>query len=100
MKRKLLGSSFTRTFLRQFFFSALLPLIGLSAALSIYYSRTAFDFNATLYSSMLDTAAGAMADSFNELEQISFTPYLYKEASLTVSYMHNGFCRAGAETPE
>ncbi len=100
MKRKLLGSSFTRTFLRQFFFSALLPLIGLSAALSIYYSRTAFDFNATLYSSMLDTAAGAMADSFNELEQISFTPYLYKEASLTVSYMHNGFCRASAETPE
>ena len=100
MKRKLLGSSFTRTFLRQFFFSALLPLIGLSAALSIYYSRSAFDFNATLYSSMLDTAAGAMADSFNELEQISFTPYLYKEASLTVSYMHNGFCRAGAETPK
>lgn len=98
MKKK--GFSYSRMMFRQFFFSALLPLVGLSLVLSSYYCQRVFDFNSSLYSSMLDTATSAMSDSFNELSQISFTPYLYKEVSTTINYMYNGFCRQEADVPE
>lgn len=94
------GFSYSRMMFRQFFFSALLPLVGLSLVLSSYYCQRVFDFNSSLYSSMLDTATSAMSDSFNELSQISFTPYLYKEVSTTINYMYNGFCRQEADVPE
>ena len=100
MKQRVFDLSFRRTYLRQFFFSALLPLIGLSLILSTYYSSKAFDFNASLYDSMLDTAANAMSASFSELEQISFTPYLYTEAAATVNFMHNGYCRPDKPAPD
>ena len=100
MKKWILSFNFRNTYLRQFFLSAMLPLIGLSLILSAYYSRKAFDFNASLYDSMLDTAANAMSASFSELESISFTPYLYTEVANMVNFMHNGYCRPDVSAPE
>ena len=100
MKKWILSLNFRNTYLRQFYLSALLPLIGLSLILSAYYSRKAFDFNASLYDSMLDTAANAMSASFSELEQISFSPYLYTEVANMVNFMHNGYCRPDVSAPE
>lgn len=100
MKKWIMNFNFRNTYLRQFFFSALLPLIGLSLILSAYYSRKAFDFNTSLYDSMLDTAANAMSSSFSELEQISFSPYLYTEVSTMVNFMHNGYCRPDKTAPD
>lgn len=100
MKRKAIDLSFQNTFLRQFIFSALIPLIALSIALSAYYSSSASQYSSSLYSSMLETTANAMAHSFNELSDISFTPYLYKAAESTVTYMHKGLYRKDALAPD
>lgn len=100
MKKWILRFNFRNTYLRQYYLSSLLPLIGLSLILSAYYSQRAFDFNATLYDSMLDTAANAMSASFSELEQISFSPYLYTEVANMVSFMHNGYCRPDVTAPD
>ena len=100
MKKRILSFNFRNTYLRQYYLSALLPLIGLSLILSAYYSRKAFDFNDSLYDSMLDTAANAMSASLSELEQISFSPYLYTEVANMVSLMHNGYCRPDVTAPD
>ena len=100
MKRKAIDLSFQNTFLRQFIFSALIPLIALSIALSAYYSSSASQYSSSLYSSMLETTANAMAHSFNELTDISFTPYLYKAAESTVTYMHKGLYHKDAMAPD
>ncbi|MEQ2443071.1 histidine kinase [Pseudoflavonifractor sp. CLA-AP-H29] len=95
-----MGYSFRNISLRHFIISSMLPILALFCALSFYYNWKALEFNKDVYAGALDAGASALNMSFAELEQISFTPYLYTDISRMMTYMKNGYLEAGVEPPD
>lgn len=86
--------------LRHFLVSTVIPILVLFLALSWYDTRQTFFFTQEVYSGTLETSAGTLTSSFAELEQISFTPYLYKDISQAMLYMYDGFFSPGSDAPD
>ena len=89
--------NFRHTYLRCFLISAVVPILAIFVILSLYYDREAVSFSREVLAGAMDAGKNALETSFAEIEQISFTPYLYKEVSQTMTYMKNGFLRPGVE---
>ena len=96
-KRSLLG--FRHVHLRHFLISAVVPILVLSIILSAYYLNQSLDVHKTSSSDMMDTAASVLASDLSEIEQISFTPYLYSDIEQIMIYMYNGYLREDADVP-
>lgn len=95
-----MGYSFRNISLRHFIISSVLPILALFCALSFYYNWKALEFNKDVYAGALDAGASALNMSFAELEQISFTPYLYNDISRMMTYMKNGYLEENTDTPD
>ena len=85
--------NFRHTYLRCFLISAVVPILAIFVILSLYYDREAVSFSREVLAGAMDAGENALETSFAEIEQISFTPYLYKEVSQTMTYMKNGVFR-------
>lgn len=92
--------SFRSISLKQFLISTVLPILVLFLALTWYDTRQSFRYTQEVYSGTLATGAGALESSFSELEQISFTPFLYSDVLETMLMMHNGFLLPNAARPD
>lgn len=88
--------SFRNTHLRMFFVSALIPLLALFLVLSSYYTNLSLESHKTSTSDTLNTAVSVINSNLFELENISFTPYLYSDIEQTMIYMKNGYLRPNA----
>lgn len=95
-----MGYSFRSISLRHFIISSMLPILALFCALSFYYNWKALEFNKDVYAGALDAGSSALNMSFAELEQISFTPYLYNDISRMMTYMKNGYLEEKGEVPD
>ncbi len=95
-----MGYSFRSISLRHFIISSMLPILALFCALSFYYNWKALEFNNDVYAGALDAGSSALNMSFAELEQISFTPYLYNDISRMMTYMKNGYLEEEGEVPD
>lgn len=84
--------SFRNTHLRMFFVSALIPLLALFLVLSSYYTNLSLESHKTSTSDTLNTAVSVINSNLFELENISFTPYLYSDIEQTMIYMKTAIC--------
>ncbi|MBQ7801457.1 MAG: histidine kinase [Oscillospiraceae bacterium] len=96
-KRPLPG--FRHVHLRQFLISAVVPILVLSIILSSYYLSQSLNIHKTSSSDMMDTAASVLTSDLSEIEQISFTPYLYSDIEQIMIYMYNGYLRDDSDAP-
>lgn len=92
--------SFGSISLRHFLVSTVIPILILFLSLSWYDTRQAFFFTQEVYAGTLETSAGTLNASFSELEEISFTPYLYKDILQAMLYMYDGFLSPDNSAPE
>lgn len=89
--------NFRRAHMRSFLISVLLPNIALFVILSGYYMEQSLQHRRISDSDVMDTAASVISANFAEMEQTSFTPYLYSDVSKAMIYIRNGFMRPEAE---
>lgn len=78
-----------------FIISILVPFSMLTLLISIYYNSKTISFYKKNIQSTLFSVAKSIEISFNEIERVSFTPYLNKEIFSAMVAMKNGFI----ETP-
>ena len=83
--------SFRHAHMRSFLISVLLPIMALFVILSGYYMEQSLKHRRISDSDVMDTAASVISANFAELEQTSFTPYLYSDVSQAMIYIRNGF---------
>lgn len=92
--------NFRHTSMRNFFISTIIPILLVFILLSIYYNRQASESAENIFSGTLESASTSLEIYFEELNQISFTPYLYKDILKTMLYMKNGYLDKNASPPD
>lgn len=74
-----------------FIISIIIPFSLLTLLISIYYNNKTVSFYKQNISSTLFSVAKNIEISFNEIERVSFSPYLNKDIFSTMVAMKNGF---------
>lgn len=99
MKRKF-DLNLKRIYTRYFIISVIIPVIIIFLYFSILFNNQSRAYKSDVFSGVLNTSSNALLGSFSEIEQISFTPYLYKDIFYTMSYMAHGYYNPNAEYPD
>jgi two-component system sensor histidine kinase YesM len=92
-------SSFKWSIYQLFVVSIVMPTLLFSLFLSWYYNNKSIAFYQQNIANMLFSTSKSMEVHFNELERISFTPYLYKDILSAMVLIKNGFLDSDGEKP-
>ena len=92
--------NFRHTSMRNFFISTIIPILLVFIVLSIYYNNQASQSAENIFKGTLKSASTSLEIYFEDLNQISFTPYLYEDILETMFYMKNGYLDSDANHPD
>ncbi len=96
---KQMGQSFGRTYLRYFLISAVLPILAIFLILSFYYNVQSTRNALKVFDGTMSATVESVESGLADLEQISFTPYLYRDMLATMIYMKGGYLNPGVTPP-